>query len=398
VSAKNSKVSDNSVLSRGYWADLVAQDDAVAVLAAAANAREAIDAQAWLITGPAGSGRSIAGVLFAGALQSDTADPADSAQSQAVLQGHHPDVTVVEPAGLSIGVDEVRALTRAAQSAPVQGRWQVFVVEDADRLTESAANALLRAIEEPTPHTIWILCAPSTEDVLVTIRSRCRHVGLKSPSAAAITELLIERDGVEPAMAAFAARSSLGHIGRARTLARDEEARTRRQEILRLPNALRDLPSCIEIADSLHQLLLTAVEEDLDDQDEEEISELRAGFGEGTPGMSKAKVDRMASKASKELKTRHKARRSRGNRDVLDLALLELLSYYRDVLMVALSAEVELIQAELRPAIERTAETSSPAATVRRMQAVTRARERLQANTDSKLVFEALTVELARAA
>jgi DNA polymerase-3 subunit delta' len=376
----------------------VAQDEAVAVLAAAANAREVIDAQAWLITGPAGSGRSVAGVLFAAALQAETPDPADSAQTQAVLQGHHPDVTVLEPAGLSIGVDEIRALTRAAQSAPVQGRWQVFVIEDADRLTESAANALLRAIEEPTKHTIWVLCALSTEDVLITIRSRCRHVGLKSPSAEAITELLIERDGVEPAMAAFAARSSLGHIGRARTLARDEEARTRRQEILRLPNALRDLPACIEIADSLHQMLLAAVEVDLDELDDEEISELRAGFGEGTPGISKVKVDRMASKASKELKSRHKARRSRGNRDVLDLALLELLSYYRDVLMVALSAEVELIQAELRPAIERTAAASSPAATVRRMQAVTRARERLQANTDSKLVFEALTVELARAA
>ena len=398
MSTRNAPAITANSASRSYWADLIAQEEAVAALSSAAAARESIDAQAWLITGPAGSGRSIAGVLFAGALQSDADDPADSLQSQAVLAGHHPDVTVVEPAGLSIGVDEVRALTRAAQSAPVQGRWQVFVVEDADRLTESAANALLRAIEEPTSHTIWVLCAPSTEDVLITIRSRCRHVGLKSPSAEAITELLIERDGVEPAMAAFAARSSLGHIGRARTLARDEEARARRQEILRLPNALRDLPSCIEAADSLHQLLLNAVEEELDEQDEDEISELRAGFGEGTPGISKAKVDRMASKASKELKSRHKARRSRGNRDVLDLALLELLSYYRDVLMVALSADVELIQAELRPAIERTAAASSPAATVRRMQAVTRARARLQANTDSKLVFEALTVELARAA
>jgi DNA polymerase-3 subunit delta' len=199
-------------------------------------------------------------------------------------------------------------------------------------------------------------------------------------------------------MAAFAARSSLGHVGRARTLARDEQARQRRQEILRLPNSLRDLPSCFEIANSLHQMLISAVEEDLDEQDEVEISKLRSSLGEGQAGITKGRVDRMASKVTKELKTRHKARRSRGNRDVLDLALLELLAYYRDVLMVLVDANVDLIQAELRPAIERSASAATVEATVKRMQSITRARDRLKANADSRLVFEALTVELARAA
>lgn len=380
------------------WGELVGQAEAVSVLESAAGQNEKIDSQAWLITGPAGSGRSVAGVLFAAALQCDESGCGRCVKCVAVVERRDPDVTIVEPAGLSIGVDEVRALTKSAQSAPVQGRWQVFVIEDADRLTESAANALLRAIEEPTARTIWVLCAPSTEDVLVTLRSRCRHVGLKTPTAGDITELLISRDGVEPAMAAFAARSSLGHIGRARTLARDEAARNRRQEILRLPNALRDLPACFEIANTLHQMLITTVEEDLDDLDDEEITALRSSLGEGEQGITKARVDRMAAKATKELKTRHKARRSRGNRDVLDLALLELLAYYRDVLVVSLGAEVDLIQAELRPAIERSASAATPAATVRRMQSITRARERLKANADSRLVFEALTVELARAA
>lgn len=380
------------------WGELIGQAEAISVLRAAAGANEAIDSQAWLITGPAGSGRSVAGVLFAAALQCDEAGCGRCAKCQAVILGRDSDVTVVEPTGLSIGVDEVRALAKSAQSAPVQGRWQVFVIEDADRLTESAANALLRAIEEPTARTIWVLCAPSTEDVLITLRSRCRHVGLKTPSAADITELLISRDDVEPAMAAFAARSSLGHVGRARTLARDEQARQRRQEILRLPNSLRDLPSCFEIANSLHQMLISAVEEDLDEQDEVEISELRSSLGEGQAGITKGRVDRMASKATKELKTRHKARRSRGNRDVLDLALLELLAYYRDVLMVLVDANVDLIQAELRPAIERSASAATVEATVKRMQSITRARDRLKANADSRLVFEALTVELARAA
>jgi len=380
------------------WGELIGQAEAISVLRAAAGANEAIDSQAWLVTGPAGSGRSVAGVLFAAALQCDGAGCGQCSKCQAVILRRDPDVTVVEPTGLSIGVDEVRALAKSAQSAPVQGRWQVFVIEDADRLTESAANALLRAIEEPTARTIWVLCAPSTEDVLITLRSRCRQVGLKTPSAADITELLISRDGVEPAMAAFAARSSLGHVGRARTLARDEQARQRRQEILRLPNSLRDLPSCFEIANSLHQMLISAVEEDLDEQDEVEISKLRSSLGEGQAGITKGRVDRMASKVTKELKTRHKARRSRGNRDVLDLALLELLAYYRDVLMVLVDANVDLIQAELRPAIERSASAATVEATVKRMQSITRARDRLKANADSRLVFEALTVELARAA
>lgn len=384
--------------SNSIWGDLIGQPEAVSTLQAAADAKEQIDSQAWLITGPAGSGRSIAGVLFAAALECTVDDCTKCSQVAAVLDNRHPDVTVVEPVGLSLGVDEVRALTKSAQSAPVQGRWRIFVIEDADRLTESAANALLRAIEEPTARTIWVLCAPSTEDVLVTLRSRCRHVALKTPSTQDITDLLVSRDGVEPAMAAFAARSSLGHIGRARTLARDEAARERRQAILRLPNALSSLPACFEIADELHQLLTAAIQEELDEQDDEEIAHLRSGLGEGSTGVTKARVDRMAARATKEMKARQKARRSRGNRDVIDLALLELLAFYRDVLMLLTGAQVDLVQAELRPAIERAAANANVSATIKRMQAITRARGRLSANADSRLVFEALTVELARAA
>lgn len=387
-----------SLAQKSLWGELVGQAAAIEVLEKAAGANELIDSQAWLITGPAGSGRSVAGILFAAALQCDQAGCGQCVGCRAVIDRRDPDVTIVEPSGLSIGVDEVRALTRSAQSAPINGRWQIYVIEDADRLTESAANALLRAIEEPTDRTVWVLCAPSSEDVLVTLRSRCRHVGLKTPSALDIAELLVTRDGVEPAMAAFAARSSLGHVGRARTLARDEAARERRQEILRLPNSLRDLPSCFEVANSLHQMLISTVEEELDEQDEGEVSDLRGNLGEGEAGITKARVDRMAARATKELKIRQKARRSRGNRDVLDLALLELLAYYRDVLMILVGAEVSLIQAELRPAIERSAVDATIQATVKRMQSITRARARLKANTDSRLVFEALTVELARAA
>ena len=99
------------------------------------------------------------------------------------MTGTHADVRLVVPEGLSIGVNEMRALVLRAASTPTGGRWQVVVIEDADRLTEQAGNALLKAIEEPPPRTVFLLCTPSThpDDISVTIRSRCRLVPLRSP-------------------------------------------------------------------------------------------------------------------------------------------------------------------------------------------------------------------------
>ena len=148
-------------------------------------------------------------------------------------------MTLVRTELLSIGVDEVRELVRRAAMSPTIGRWQVIVVEDADRVTERGADALLKSIEEPAPRTVWILCAPTPDDVVATIRSRCRLLRLQTPSVAAVAELLQTRDGIEPALAAYAARVAQGHVGRARALARDEDARNRRAEVLRIPLRLQ---------------------------------------------------------------------------------------------------------------------------------------------------------------
>ena len=99
-----------------------------------------------------------------------------------------------------------------------------MIIEDADRLTEQAANALLKAIEEPTARTVWLLCAPTVEDVLPTIRSRCRacraaHARRRRRSP---RYLVAPRRRDARALASFAARASQGHIGRARALAPDE--------------------------------------------------------------------------------------------------------------------------------------------------------------------------------
>ena len=150
------------------------------------------------------------------------------------MAGTHADVRRIVPEGLSIGVDEMRNIVQIASRRPGTGRWQIVLIEDADRLTEGAANALLKVVEEPPPSTVFLLCAPSVdpEDIAITLRSRCRHVALVTPPVDAIARVLIETDALPEEDARWAASVSGGHVGRARRLATDEEARERRQRAL----------------------------------------------------------------------------------------------------------------------------------------------------------------------
>ncbi|UYQ63550.1 DNA polymerase III subunit delta' [Streptomyces peucetius] len=395
------------------WDDVVGQERVQEQLSAAArdadrhvtahSAGEPVPAaskmtHAWLLTGPPGSGRSTAARAFAAALQCTSPDRAlggapgcgfcDGCHTTFV--GTHADVEVIRTDLLSIGVGQTRELVRRAQLSPAGGRWQVIILEDADRLTEGAGNVLLKAVEEPAPRTVWLLCAPSIEDVLPTIRSRCRHLTLRTPPVAAVADVLIRRDGIEPDVAAAAARATQGHIGRARRLATDERARARRTAVLKLPLRVEDIGGCLRAAQELIDAAAEDAKQVAEEIDVKETEDLKAALGAQAGG----RMPRGTAGAMKELEDRQKRRKTRTQRDSLDLALTDLTSFYRDVLALQMGSRVELANGDVRDCLDRVARSSTPERTLRRIEAVVACREALERNVAPLLAVEAMAVSL----
>ena len=388
------------------WDQVVDQEEVVGQLILAAedvalarkNQSSAAFTQTWLITGPPGSGRSTAARAFAAAIQCSDLGCGTCLACKQVLANKHQDVVVIRPSGLTISVEESRDVIEKAYLEPSIGSWQIFIIEDADRLTVPAANALLKVLEEPPSHTFFMLCAPSSEDVLATIKSRCRQVNLRLPRAAEVARLLMERDGVEPQLATFVSRAALGHVGVAKALAQDPIARQRRQLTLQIPLNLDSLPACFVQAQELLDSINAYVEEQQDDLDEVEQSQLLNSFGAGTEGVKKGRVDFLARGAMGDLKDDQKSRRTRATRDFLDRSLQDLLGFYRDILFVQLGVPVDLINEELRAPIEKLAKKATPTATRKALDAIQESRSAVQASASPLLVLESLLIDLARAA
>src|SRR5579875_2920062 len=261
--------------------------------------------------------------------------------------------------------------------------------------TGQAANALLKAIEEPAPRTVWLLCAPSAVDLPTTIRSRCRLVTLRTPATDAGARALI-REGVPDDQALAAALAAQGHIGRARRLAREPEARRRRAEVLTVPSRVSGLGQALSAAAALVRAADAEAAAVTGELDEPEREALRRAYGEGSEGKGVARALRGAAGAMKDLEDRQKSRATRVKRDSLDLALLDLAAFYRDVLAVQFGAEVELANPARRDELTRLAAQSRPETTVRRIEAIMTCRERLAASVAPLLAVEELTLALAR--
>ena len=372
---------------------------------------------AWLFTGPPGSGRSSAAVAFAAALICPNNGCGTCIDCRTAMAGGHADVEIIRTEGLSIKIDEVRELLQRVAWSPSVGGWRVVVMEDADRLTESAANAMLKAIEEPGSRTVWLLCAPTLHDVLPTIRSRCRHLQLRTPSTDAVAEVLTRRYDISPGMADFAARVSQGHIGRARHLATDESIRGRRNTIMKLPLTITDIASAFKAAATLVELATEEANTQSEARDEKESQELAQAWGQGATGRGMATG---GSKALKELEKEQKSRATRMVRDSLDGALLDIATLYRDVMMVQATNATNgtqqtnsansagaitpsavdcltqsLINKELAGEIAALADRLPPHATVEKINAIMKARTNLSFNAAPLLTIEALMCALA---
>jgi DNA polymerase III subunit delta' len=395
----------------GVFARLVGQQAVEAELVGAAQAARGDSAHnaaatgtmthAWLITGPPGSGRSIAALCFAAALQC-TSDTPGCGQCRACVTttaGTHADVRRIIPEGLSIGVDEMRNIVQIASRKPSTGRWQIVLIEDADRLTEGAANALLKVVEEPPPSTVFLLCAPSVDptDIAITLRSRCRHVALVTPHLDAIARVLVEADGLDADQARWAASVSGGHVGRARRLATDPQARERRQRALGL---VRDAVTPSRAYAAAEELVASAEAEAralTAERDEVEAEQLRTALGAGGTGKGTAAALRGATGAIRDLERRQKSRQTRASRDALDRALIDLATYFRDALVVASNARrVAPNHPDMASRAQALAAHASPQRLLRCIEAVLECREALAVNVKPKFAVDALVATVGR--
>ncbi|MBI2700454.1 MULTISPECIES: DNA polymerase III subunit delta' [Mycobacterium] len=355
---------------------------------------------AWLITGPPGSGRSVAALCFAAALQCTSEDEPGCGSCRActtTMAGTHADVRRVIPEGLSIGVDEMRGIVQVASRRPTTGRHQIVVIEDADRLTEGAGNALLKVVEEPPPSTVFLLCAPSVdpEDIAITLRSRCRHVALVTPPTEAIAQVLIDGDGLDADTAGWAASVSGGHVGRARRLATDPEARQRREQALEL---VRDAARPARAYTAAEELVAAAEAEAVAltaGRAEVETEELRTALGAGGTGKGAAGAMRGAAGAIKDLERRQKSRQTRASRDALDRALIDLATYFRDALVVSADAgQVRANHPDMAERVASLAGHATPDRLLRCIEAVLECREALAINVKPKFAVDAMVATI----
>lgn len=375
------------------WRDVIGQESAIATLQRAATDPSAMT-HAWLLTGPPGSGRSVAARAFAAALQCPEGGCGECRECRTAIDGSHADVDVIATEGLSIKVALVRDLVQLAALRPSVGRWRIIIIEDADRLTafsDAPANALLKALEEPTPRTVWILCAPSVEDVIITIRSRSRHVRLRTPPVEAVADLLQRRDGIDASMAMYAARAAQSHVGLARRLARDEGARIRRRDVIALAGKIRGVGHAVEAAADLAKIAEDESGAASAERDTAERQRLMETLGADPSARTQPPHIRSQIAA---LEREQKARATRYSRDVLDRSLLDLLSIYRDALVLHTGATVGLVNQDNLAAVQLLAQAMSPEQLLHAIDAIGTARERIDLNVNPLLALEAMALSL----
>ena len=388
------------------WDELTGQSEAIAIFRAAAADSTLGDSpigdsamtHSWLITGPPGSGRSNLAYAFATALLSPAATggvgnpDGDEGTRRQVAARTHPDLAVLSTEGVIIKMDDVRRLVSSSNFSPSVSRYRVMVIEDADRMQERTSNVLLKALEEPPPRTVWILCAPSEADLLPTIRSRVRTVRLRVPNVAEVAELIALRDGVDIDIATRAARESQSHIGMAHRLATNEDARHRRQQTIEIALGIHTVSGAVIAAAKLLELAgedAKAITEQRDAEERESaLRSLGIEPGGTIPTALRAQL--------RTLEEDQKRRATRSLRDGIDRIMVDLLSLYRDILLLQLDARTEPINLAIVSQLTSASAASTAAETLATMDAIATARTRIDGNVAPALALEAMLISTAR--
>ena len=375
----------------GVWDELTGQADAIEVFSAAAGSGNADSSMthSWLITGPPGSGRSNIAYAFAAALLSNGVD--DEATQRQVAARTHPDLGVLATERVIITMEEVRKLVSTSQFSPSVGRYRVMVIEDADRMVERTSNVLLKALEEPPPRTVWILCAPSEADLIPTIRSRVRSVRLRVPAVAEVADLISRRDGVDLETATRAARESQSHIGMAHRLATNNEARSRRAQTLQVALAIRSVSDAVRAAGKLLELAGDDAKAYTAERDAEERTSAMRSLGVEPGGTIPPQLRAQL----RNLEEDQKRRATRSLRDGIDRIMVDLLSLYRDILLMQLGANTELVNLSIHSELVSASRRSTAAATLGTMDAISTARRRIESNVSPALALEAMLISAA---